>query len=147
MVCLLTPTCAASSAADLAYGQANRSELFGVVMDPAGLPVPGATVQLQDGSRPVETGADGRWHFFPLQPGAYRVTVSKNGFRTLVRDAVQVRMADRVSLDLVLAVGDVDESVEVTGDAPLLRTSTGAVSFVVSGPSVRLSESSVWRAA
>jgi hypothetical protein len=117
------------------FGQAGRSELFGTVVDPAGLPVPSATVKVEEAgrtaSRSAETGNDGGWHFFALTPGSYRVTVTKGGFRTLVRDAVQIRVADRVALDLALDVGETGQTVEVTADAPLLKSNTGAVSFVV----------------
>jgi hypothetical protein len=76
------------------------------------------------------TSADGTWHFFALAPGPYRVTAAKDGFETLVREPIQVRVAGRISLDLTLQVGNVDQTVEVTADAPLLQSNTGTVSFV-----------------
>ena len=118
-----------------AFSQAGRSELFGLVIDAARLPVPGAIVAIEDESgatkRSVQTNSDGAWHFFALLPGRYRVQATKSGFKTHVREAVQVGVAGRISLELALQVGDVEQTVEVTAEGPVLQSSTGSVGFVV----------------
>ena len=58
-------------------------------------------------------------------------TLSKQGFATLHRDGIVIRVGDQISLDLELRVGDVSQSVEVTAAAPLLQSSRGTASFVV----------------
>ena len=117
-----------------AWGQSGRAELFGVIADPARLPVAGAAVELAaDGAAiaSITTAADGAYHFFALPPGQYRIKVARPGFETLVREGLQVRVAARIPLDLQLKVGDVRQTIQVTADAPLLQSSTGAASFVV----------------
>jgi hypothetical protein len=120
-----------------AWAQAGRAELFGTVRDPAGLAVPGATVELSEANTGLRlaaiTGDRGEYHFAALLPGLYRVTVSKAGFRTLRRTGIELRVADRVAADLSLTLGDRNDSVDVTASAPMLRTEGGALGFVVDG--------------
>lgn len=120
----------------IAYGQSGRSaEVFGTVHDAAGLAITGASVELEDQRSAVKivvrSGQEGGWHFFAVPPGRYRLRVTKDGFKTLLREPVQVSVADRIAMPLVLEVGDVNQTIEVFGDAPLLQTSTGSVSYVL----------------
>jgi hypothetical protein len=57
--------------------------------------------------------------------------IAKDGFRTLVRDAVQVHVGDRILIDATLQLGELDETVRVTAEAPMLRTGSSSASFVV----------------
>lgn len=115
--------------------QSTKAELFGSVTDPAGLPILDASVELENAGteirQPVHSQApDGRYQFFALSPGFYRLTAAKQGFRTLHREGIQLRVGDRVTLDLRLELGEVSESIEVTADAPLIQASRGTVSYV-----------------
>jgi hypothetical protein len=118
-----------------AWTQAGRAELFGTVRDPAGLPVPGATVELREAGTGLRnallSGDRGEYHFAALLPGSYSVIVRKAGFRTLNRAGIELRVADRVAADLSLTLGDRNDSVEVTAPAPMLQTASGAQGFVV----------------
>ncbi|MEW5978752.1 MAG: TonB-dependent receptor [Acidobacteriota bacterium] len=118
-----------------ALGQSGKAEFFGTVTDSSGLPIPEATVELQDQATSVErrstTALLGQYHFFGLEPGMYRVSVIKSGFRTYRRTGLQLRVADRISLDIRMELGDVVQTVEVTAAAPLLQTTTGTVSLLV----------------
>ena len=118
----------------LAFGQASRSELFGVIRDAAGLPISGASLELQErntglAARAV-TSAIGQFHFFALPPGDYVLMASKPNFATLRRSGITLRVADRMELDLELPVAGVSESVEVNAAAPLLNTTSGTQSFL-----------------
>src|SRR5687768_18500406 len=69
----------------LTHAQAGKAEFFGVILDATGLPVPQATVELEDLATLVKqsssTSQRGEYHFFGLRPGTYHVSVVKQGFR------------------------------------------------------------------
>lgn len=115
--------------------QATKAELLGTVRDASGLAVRAAEVRLVNVSTGLPasaaTGDDGGYQFLALPAGAYRLTVTKDGFAPLTRDGIVLRVGDRASLDLELKVGDASQSVEVTAAPPLLQANRGAVSFVV----------------
>ncbi len=121
-------------AASPALAQIGNSELFGTVRDASGLVVAGAEVEVRDAGtgRTVKaaTNDGGAFYFFALEPGEYAVAVSKAGFAPLRRSGIHLRVADRVSLDLQLAIGDLSQTVDVSTSAPFLQTTTGAESFI-----------------
>jgi Carboxypeptidase regulatory-like domain/TonB dependent receptor len=116
-------------------GQSGKTELFGVVSDVSGLPVPQATVKLEapatGAMQNTTSSARGEFYFFGLAPGDYRLSVEKPGFQTHRQSRLALRLADRVSIEVRLEIGDIVETVEVTAAAPLLQTATGTVSLVV----------------
>jgi hypothetical protein len=64
-------------------------------------------------------------YVFPtLNTGVYTVTVEKAGFSKLSRANVEIRIAQRLDLDVQLQIGDVQQTVSVTAEAPLLETTT-----------------------
>ena len=67
---------------------------------------------------------DAGLYLFPALPvSLYTVTVEKAGFRKLSRQNIEIRVAQRLDMDLRLEVGEVQQTVEVTAEAPLLETS------------------------
>src|SRR6266481_1141096 len=105
--------------------QSTKAELAGIVRDPSGLPVPEAEVRIANAGTDAElktgTGADGSYRFFALPPGDYEITVTKQGFSALKRTGISLRVGDHLDLDLTLAVGNIDEFVEVTAAAPRIH--------------------------
>lgn len=77
------------------------------------------------------TNNEGNYELPYLLPGVYRVSAELSGFKKMVRDGIEVRVSDRLSLDLVLQVGDVAESVVVTGETPLLDSSNASLGTVL----------------
>src|SRR5262249_8009050 len=59
------------------------------------------------------------------------LTIRKSGFTALRRTGIALDVASRIAIDLSLAVGDVQTTVDVAATAPLLETTTGATSFLV----------------
>ena len=115
--------------------QSTRAELFGTVQDPAGLPVANAALELANTRTGVVQNSiadpTGAFHFLALPAGLYRLTITRDGFRTLHRDNVQLQVGDRIALNLTLELGSAADSVNVTSEAPLLQTSRGTASFTV----------------
>jgi len=118
-----------------AYGQ-YRASIQGVVTDPQGAVVQGATVTLKNldtNQTLVATTNDaGIYNFSALPPNRYSLTVEKDGFRKKVLDNVGVIAEQANALNVQLDVGAVTESVVVSGDStPLIDTQTASVSGTV----------------
>lgn len=113
--------------ASAVWAQATSGSIAGTVLDPNGAVVPGATitaVHTPTGREyPARSSEAGLYSFPNLPAGPYEVTVTQAGFKKLVRAGIEVRIGTRVDLDLNLQVGDVQQQVEVTAEAPLLETS------------------------
>jgi hypothetical protein len=103
----------------------------GTVKDPSAAVLPGVRVTLTNrDTQQVRTALtnDAGYYFFPLlPPGPYQVAAEKEGFKRAVQD-LTVETGRRTTVDLGLEIGQVTESVEVRGTAPLLQVSTATVS-------------------
>ena len=118
-----------------ASAQSTKAELSGLVRDPSQLPVPATAVALTNTDTRLTltavTDPTGAFHYAALGPGNYELSLAAPGFATLRRTGITLRTGDRIALDLELTIGNETESIEVTADAPLLQTTSGAASFVV----------------
>jgi hypothetical protein len=98
----------------------------GTVVDTSHAAVPGATVTATNVATGIETvrqtTAAGVYTLTPLSPGEYRVTVSLDGFRTLVRQGIIVDALSVFGLNVILEVGGVTQEVVVTAAPPPLAT-------------------------
>lgn len=110
------------------FAQTSTGSLSGTVTDPNGAAVPGAKVvatSVATGSKLEILTTDAGLYVFPTVPvSTYHVTVEKTGFKKLNRQNIEIRAAQRQDLDLRLEVGDVQQTVEVSAEAPALETST-----------------------
>ena len=130
--CLLTTVCLVLAAALVQAQETTTGSIAGRVADAQGLAIPGATVTVTtpQGPRTFTTDAEGAFFAPFLTPGMYEVKVELQGFRTLDRQNIEVRLGQRVDLTLPLQVGPLTESVTVSGAAPIVdrsSTTTGAV--------------------
>jgi hypothetical protein len=120
--------------------QTTTAELRGTVLDPSSAPVPGAQVtaaNVDTGfTRSVSTNDSGGYVIADLPYGNFKVTAVKTGFQQLVRTGVTLNIGDRRTLDLNLAVGDVAQSINVVGEAPLLREADASLGQVVDNTKV-----------
>ncbi|HTO88256.1 MAG TPA: TonB-dependent receptor [Thermoanaerobaculia bacterium] len=88
----------------------------GVVTDQQGEPLPACTVEVtasSTGRRTAITDTAGRFEIVSLPEGSYRLSFSRSGFQTSVRDAVVLKAGQVLRIDVVLAVGGREEKVEV----------------------------------
>ena len=117
-----------------AAGQ-ETATLVGFVWDSSSALVPDAQIiAVNDETgfrRQVDTGPEGSYHFAWLNPGHYKMTVRRDGFRTLVQYGVTLGAAQSARLDFHLQIGNVEEQVIVTDEPPLLNTSDASVSTLV----------------
>ncbi len=118
-------------------GQEARGTIVGTVTDASGAVVPNAAVEVTNkamGTRsPAVTNAAGLYQATYLIPGLYQVTVEMPGFKKFVRDGIAVRVNDRLEISIRLEVGAAEQSITVTGDTPLLTTTTASMGQVVDG--------------
>lgn len=112
-----------------------RGTIAGRIADAQGGRLPGATVTAAHVATNVEstTTTDGAGDYaIPyLAPGLYRITVELQGFKKIVREKVEVRIGDRLTIDLSLEVGQLEETVTVSAETPLLETRSGSAGQVI----------------
>ena len=110
------------------WSQQNTGSMTGLVTDPNGAVIPGARIvatHLPTGQEFVANSTEaGLYVYGSLPVGPYSLTVEKAGFKKLTRTNLEIRIAQRQVLDLALEVGDVQQTVQVTAEAPLLETTS-----------------------
>jgi hypothetical protein len=118
------------------FGQGERGTFNGTVTDPSGSLIPSATVKALNVATgvesPVETTSAGVYRMPYLSPGTYKLTATAPGFKTAVRDNVVLSVAQTLTLDFVLEVGQVNDQVTVSSDPPLLEAGTAEIGSYVS---------------
>lgn len=117
------------------FAQETRGSITGRVTDPSGAVIPTVKVEALNVATNVSvtavTNEAGNYDIPYLLPGLYRLTAEAPGFKRTVRDGIELRVGDRLVVDLRLEVGAVTESVEVVAETPLLATATAAIGAVM----------------
>jgi hypothetical protein len=115
--------------------QDTRGTIFGRVTDPSSAAIVGVAVRAVNSQTGValeaRTNESGNYSIPFLLPGTYDISAQLTGFKSLERKGIEVHVADKVQLDLDMAVGDIAEKIEVVASAPLLETSTVSLGQVV----------------
>jgi hypothetical protein len=110
---------------EFAAGQTG-AQVSGEIRDPSGAPVSGANVAIvHSGSglrRTSTTGADGSYAVSSLPEGEYKITVRRQGFRTVARLGVMLAPGDAASLDFDLQIGGMQEFITVEGGFSAINT-------------------------
>jgi hypothetical protein len=118
----------------LAFAQAT---ITGVVRDTSGAVLPGVTVEagspvLIEKVRSVTTDAGGQFRIIDLRPGVYAVTFSLPGFNTVKREGVELSGNFTATINADMRVGEVQETVTVTGEAPTVDVQSATRQRVMS---------------
>jgi hypothetical protein len=106
-----------------------QSAITGVIKDTSGAVLPGVTVEaasdaLIERTRSVVTDGEGVYRIVDLRPGVYIVTFSLEGFAPVRRDAIELPSEFTMTLNAELKVGSLEESITVSGAAPVVDVST-----------------------
>jgi hypothetical protein len=113
-----------------AAAQDSRGTITGRVVDSSGGVLPGVLVTVvntaTNTAQPVVTNESGQYTVLYLIPGAYDVRAELAGFKRLRRDAISVRVGDRVVVDFEMQPGGVEEQITVTAQ-PLLESGTASM--------------------
>ncbi|SEG15155.1 A-macroglobulin receptor [Bryocella elongata] len=110
-------------------------EVSGLITDPSGAAIPGATITATELKTRAEMEAqsdrEGQYLLGPLPVGLYKVRFHMNGFDDLVYDQVAVKMKEIVTIDAKLLVGTESQMIEVTAAQATLETSSASVGVTV----------------
>lgn len=124
-----------------AAAQRVTSDILGTVKDASDAAIVGAKVtvtHVETGhSHETATDASGNYRVSGLEPGTYEVHVQHQGFKTTVRKGITVLVSQQAVVDVTLQVGDIQQRVEVTGEAALVETTTSQMSNVVTENTLR----------
>jgi hypothetical protein len=101
------------------------ASISGVVRDPSGAVLPGVTVEaaspvLIEKVRTAVTDGTGQYRITELLPGSYTITFTLTGFTTVKREGVELTGSFAATVNADLKVGNVAETINVTGEAPIV---------------------------
>src|SRR5579871_5553189 len=114
--------------------------ITGRVTDPSGSSIVGATVTAKDLDRQTpwvtKTNDDGIYAFPRIPIGRYELKVEATGFKAYLNSEFTLEVNQRARLDVAMQVGAVQETVTVTGEAPVLQTDTTQVGAVIASQTI-----------
>src|SRR5262245_32257433 len=118
-----------------APAQTGLASVQGRVTDTSGAIVIGAQVEIKNTATneasPRTTDLYGLYTFTSLRPGRYAIRAQKTGFKAVTVAEFNLNVGDIFQRNITLEVGDVSESITVTGEAEKLNTTDGSVSTVI----------------
>ena len=131
----------ASVSRPVLLGQTTGGSISGEVRDTSGAVIPGASLTVTN----VETGATrtatadstGRYRVQNLAVGSYQVEATYSGFKSVTRRGITLTVGRAADVDITMDVGNVTEIVEVTGEAPLVDTTTAVLGGLVDQKSIQ----------
>jgi hypothetical protein len=107
----------------------------GLLTDPHGRSVPDVKITITNLGTNVDsqttTNGQGIYRLPSLQPGIYRITVLKDGFKSIVKSGVELHVQDIASINFELQIGSVTETVTVEAGGLVVNTTDASVSTVV----------------
>jgi hypothetical protein len=135
-VFLLAAALIATSPA-IILGQTVTATLTGSVTDQSGAVVPGASVKAVNQGTQIEYSAEATAsgvYTIPFLPvGTYVVSAEMTGFKKVVTNPIKLDVNQTAKVDVKLELGQISDTVSVTGVAPILQTETTVVGNVISG--------------
>ena len=121
--------------------QANTGSIEGIVSDSSGAAIAGASVTIQNVDtnfqRKLSTDDGGRFRGILLPLGGYKITVTAARFGTLTRQGMDLAVGQSINLALTLNVASVTETVNVTGEAPVIEAGAVERSSYIDKNSIR----------
>jgi hypothetical protein len=116
--------------------QSVNATISGIVLDPQGAAVPGATITVTSEDRNIvvrtlETNAEGHYAAPSLPVGRYSVSAEKQGFKKTVHAGIVLNANDNIAIDFSLEVGVATETVSVSADALRVETQTATAAGLI----------------
>jgi len=117
-----------------------RGTISGAVTDPTGAVVPGAAVTVRETKtgtvNQTKSDADGQYVVPFLLPGDYEITITAQGFQTVVRKNITLQSQEHPIVSVALPLGNTNDTINVTTDVPLVDQANASVGQVISTESV-----------
>ena len=131
----LAATIVAVLTAATVFAQGTTGSIAGRVVDDQQAAIPGAAVTATNAAtgfiRAATSDAEGTYRLAALPVGTYTLTIELAGFKTISREGVVVNVSQETGLNFNLSVASVAETVQVTGETPLIQTTSSSVGGVV----------------
>ncbi len=128
LLTLVVCVAAVLATAEVSAAQDFRGRINGTVTDNSGAVLPGVTVTATSPAliqpQVQVSGADGDYRFIALPPGVYELSFELSGFQTVKREGIRVVINQTLTVDQQLHVATLQETVTVTGESPIVDTST-----------------------
>ena len=122
------------------FSQTTMGRILGDARDASGGVIVGAAVEITDVQRGItrslETDSAGEYVAPNLEPGIYKISVTKPGFKRFERTNVQLEVATDIRIDVVLQPGDTTQTVIVNEQVPLLNTTTSTLGGTLSNAEI-----------
>src|SRR4051794_949231 len=122
-------------AASVSSAQDFRGGITGRITDSSGGRMPGVTVTATaiatNVASTTTTNGEGDYAILFLNPGSYAITAELSGFKKVIRQNLEVRVGEKLGVDLTLEVGTMSETVAVTAESPMLVTTSGSTGQTV----------------
>jgi hypothetical protein len=122
------------------YAQGGKGTLNGTVTDQTGALIPGATIvvtnMLTGETKELVSAADGGYTVPFLPVGNYSIAVTQHGFKSKTQSGITLTTDQIATVNIQLQLGDVTQHVDVSAEAEMLNTTTGAIGQVVNQSSV-----------
>jgi hypothetical protein len=142
-VCCVLPVLCSVSVIELLTvtdAAAQTAQISGVITDSSGAVVPKASVRATNSNTGIsgDTDSSGEGYYAVplLQPGIYVITVSAPGFTTQIQSGIILEVGTQQVLNFKLQVGQLSQSVQVTGAAPMVQLASSVTDFVVNSKTV-----------
>jgi outer membrane receptor protein involved in Fe transport len=140
-LCILCLTIVGLLVCNSGFAQSTGGRVRGTVTDPSGGAVVGAQVSLineaTNTSREVQTSSTGEYLFLEVPVGSYELDITGTGFKKYQRKGIVLVLNEIASVDVTLQVGGSSETVEVSGAAPVIDTTTTQLGAVMTDQAVR----------
>lgn len=124
----------------LAYSQSSTGTLTGIVMDPSPARLANVALKLTSEQTGVAlaatSNASGEYTSPLLNSGTYRVEAEAGGFQRAARTGIVMELGRVVRLDIMMQLGQVAESVEVSGAAPLIESESATVGQLIENKTI-----------
>jgi outer membrane receptor protein involved in Fe transport len=135
LACLLGILVAACAFAPAAAAQETRGSIEGVVKDASGGVLPGVTVEARSpalvSAQTTVTDGEGAYRFPALPPGIYEVSANLSGFQPAKTANIELQLGRVLKVDFNLKVGGMTETVQVTGEPPVIDVKQNAATVSI----------------